>query len=104
MLRKRNMLEHEQPSRMPMVTPFDGYVETMGKVSSTCLVIEDRSRYSMPCEQVGQKVSIRIDTGRIDFAAQLVRVNRPIAFLAIIKEQACSLHARAKREASGVVP
>jgi hypothetical protein len=32
------MLEHEQPSLMPMVTPFDGYVETLGKVSSTCLV------------------------------------------------------------------
>ena len=30
------MLEHEQPSLMPMITPFDGYVETMGKVSSTC--------------------------------------------------------------------
>jgi transposase len=34
------MLEQEQPSLMPMVTPFDGYVETLGKVSSTCLVIE----------------------------------------------------------------
>jgi hypothetical protein len=32
------MLEHEQPHLMPMVTPFDGYVETLGKVSSTCLV------------------------------------------------------------------
>lgn len=27
------MLEHEQPSMMPMVTPFDGYVETLDKVS-----------------------------------------------------------------------
>jgi hypothetical protein len=63
------MLEHEQPSLMPMVTPFDGYVETMGKVSSTCLVIEDRSRYSVPCELVGQMVSIRIYPERIDFAA-----------------------------------
>ncbi|MCX7056270.1 MAG: IS21 family transposase, partial [Proteobacteria bacterium] len=63
------MLEHEQPSLMPMVTPFDGYVETMGKVSSTCLVIEDRNRYSVPCELVGQMVSIRIYPERIDFAA-----------------------------------
>ena len=63
------MLEHEQPSLMPMVTAFDGYVETMGKVSSTCLVIEDRSRYSVPCELVGQMVSIRIYPERIDFAA-----------------------------------
>jgi len=63
------MLEHEQPSLMPMVAPFDGYVETMGKVSSTCLVIEDRNRYSVPCELVGQMISIRIYPERIDFAA-----------------------------------
>ncbi|WP_442777475.1 IS21 family transposase [Sphaerotilus montanus] len=63
------MLEHEQPSLMPMVTPFDGYVETLGKVSSTCLVIEDRNRYSVPCELVGQMVSIRIYPERIDFVA-----------------------------------
>ena len=63
------MLEHEQPSLMPMITPFDGYVETLGKVSSTCLVIEDRNRYSVPCELVGQMVSIRIYPERIDFAA-----------------------------------
>ena len=63
------MLEHEQPSLMPMVAAFDGYVETIGKVSSTCLVIENRNRYSVPCELVGQKVSIRIYPERIDFAA-----------------------------------
>ena len=63
------MLEHEQPSLMPMVTPFDGYVETLGKVSSTCLVTEDRSRYSVPCELVGQLVSIRIYPERIDLVA-----------------------------------
>ena len=63
------MLEHEQPSLMPMVTPFDGYVETLGKVSSTCLVSEDRSRYSVPCELVGQLVSIRIYPERVDLAA-----------------------------------
>jgi hypothetical protein len=54
---------------MPMVTPFDGYVETLGKVSSTCLVSFDRSRYSAPCELVGQMVSIRIYPERIDFVA-----------------------------------
>ncbi len=63
------MLEHEQPSLMPMVTPFDGYVETLGKVSSTCLVSFDRSRYSAPCELVGQMVSVRIYPERIDFVA-----------------------------------
>ena len=63
------MLEHEQPSLMPMVTPFDGYVETLGKVYSTCLVIQDRNRYSVPCELVGQMVSIRVYPERIDIVA-----------------------------------
>jgi transposase len=63
------MLEQEQPHLMPMVTPFDGYVETLGKVSSTCLVSLDRSRYSAPCELVGQMVSVRIYPERIDFVA-----------------------------------
>jgi len=63
------MLEHEQPSLMPMVTPFDGYVETLGKVSSTCLVNEDRNRYSVPCELVGQMVSIRTYPDRLEFVA-----------------------------------
>jgi hypothetical protein len=54
---------------MPMITPFDGYVETLGKVSSTCLVVEERNRYSAPCELVGQMVSIRIYPERIDLVS-----------------------------------
>ena len=64
------MLEHEQPSLMPMVTPFDGYVETIGKVSSTSLVNVDRSRDSVPCEWVGQIVGVRIYPERIDLVAE----------------------------------
>lgn len=63
------MLEYERPSLMPMVAPFDSYVETLGKVSSTCLVVEDRNRYSVPCELVGQTVSIRVYPNRLDFVA-----------------------------------
>jgi len=63
------MLEHEHSSLMPMVAPFDGYVETLGKVSSTCLVVYDRCRYSVPCELVGQIVSVRVYPERIDFVA-----------------------------------
>ena len=63
------MLDHERPSLMPMVAPFDGYVETLGKVSSTCLVSFDRNRYSAPCELVGQLVSVRIYPERIAIVA-----------------------------------
>jgi hypothetical protein len=63
------MLEHEQSSLMPMAAPFDGYVETLGKISSTCLVIYDRCRYSVPCELVGQIVSVRVYPEHLDFVA-----------------------------------
>ena len=63
------MLEQEQPHLMPMIAPFDGYVETLGKVSSTCLVTFDRNRYSAPCELVGQMVGIRVYPERIDLVA-----------------------------------
>lgn len=63
------MLEHEQPHLMPMVAPFDGYVETLGKVSSTCLVSFDRNRYSVPCEWAGQIVSVRVYPERIDLVS-----------------------------------
>ncbi len=63
------MLEHEQSSLMPMIAPFDGYVETIGKVWSTCLVTFDRNRYSAPCELVGQTVSLRVYPERIDVVA-----------------------------------
>ena len=63
------MLEAEQPHLMPMITPFDGYVETVGKVSSTGLVTFDRNRYSAPCELVGQVVGIRVYPERVDFVA-----------------------------------
>ena len=50
------MLEHEQPSLMPMPAPFDGYVENPARVSSTCLVSVQRNRYSVPCEWAGKTV------------------------------------------------
>ena len=75
------MLEYEQPSLMPMIAPFDGYVETMGKVSSTSLVTQKRNRYSVPCEYAGQIVGLRIYPERIDFVARkAVIASHPRAF------------------------
>ena len=53
-----DVLEHEQTQLMPMPTPFDGYVEIMAKVSSTCLVTVDRNRYSVPCQFANRLVSV----------------------------------------------
>lgn len=54
------MLEHEQSQLMPMPKPFDGYVETLCRVSSTCLVVVNNNHYSVPCEWVRQMVSARV--------------------------------------------
>jgi hypothetical protein len=59
------MLEHERAHLMPMLTPFDGYIEKPARVSSTCLVSVARNRYSVPCEWAGQRVSTRLYPGRV---------------------------------------
>ena len=63
------MLEHERGHLMPMPTPFDGYVEEVARVSSTCLVAVARNRYSVPCELVGQMVSTRLYPARVRVVA-----------------------------------
>jgi hypothetical protein len=55
-----DVLEQERLEMMPMPTPFDGYVESVGQVSSTCLVAMKRNHYSAPCELVGGMVTVRL--------------------------------------------
>ena len=69
-----DVLLMEQAELMPMITPFDGYVEVVAKVSSTCLVTIERSRYSVPCDLAGQKVTSRRYPDRIDVYADDARV------------------------------
>ena len=61
-----DLLEHERPHLMPMPTAFDGYVESLHKVSSTSRVAVAKNRYSVPCEFAGQRVSARLYPERID--------------------------------------
>jgi transposase len=49
----------ERPSLRPVTADFDGYVEQMLRVSSTCLVAVDRNRYSVPAAFAGRAVSVR---------------------------------------------
>ena len=62
------MLEQERGELMPMPSAFDGYVERSAKVSSTCLVVVARNRYSVPCELAGQQVSTRLYPSRVEIA------------------------------------
>jgi len=57
--------EHEQAHLMPMPAPFDGYVEHIVRVSSTCLVRVARNRYSVPCELAHRTVSARLYPARV---------------------------------------
>ena len=57
--------EHEQTCLMPMPSRFDGYVEIVARVSSTCLVTIKHNRYSVPCELAGHRVSVRLYPERI---------------------------------------
>src|SRR4030065_2128857 len=59
----------EQPLLRPITAHFDGYVEQMMRVSSTCLVRVDRNRYSVPASAAGQAVSVRITADQIRVVA-----------------------------------
>lgn len=63
------MLELERGYLMSMPTLFDGYVERLARVSSTCLVVAARNRYSVPCEWAGHIVSTRVYPERVEVAA-----------------------------------
>ena len=70
------MLEREQPFLMPVPTPFDGSVETLGRVSSTSLVTLARNRDSVPCEWVGQMVSLHLYPERVEVMANETLIAR----------------------------
>ena len=63
------VLEHERVQLMPMPAAFDGYVEEVARVSSTCLVSVARNRYSVPCELAGQMVSSHLYPTRVTVVA-----------------------------------
>ena len=59
-------LEQEQMYLMPMPTPFDGYVEVLARVSSTCLMTVQRNRYSVPSHLANHRVAAHIYPDRIE--------------------------------------
>lgn len=63
------VLTLEREHLMGMPAPFDGYVERVARVSSTCLVTVARNRYSVPCEWAGKMVSTRLYPMRVDVVA-----------------------------------
>ncbi len=60
----------EVASLMPPGRPFDGFVEHTKRVSPTCLVSFERTRYSVPASFANRPVSLRIYPTRIVIAAE----------------------------------
>lgn len=60
----------ETGSLMPLGRPFDGFVEHSKRVSPTCLVNFERTRYSVPASFANRRVSLRIYPDRIVIAAE----------------------------------
>lgn len=61
--------EIEQPHLMPVPGMFDGYVEIIARVSSTCLVTVKRNRYSVPCRWANCRITVRLYSERLDLYA-----------------------------------
>ncbi len=59
----------KQPSLRQITATFDGYVEHMLRVSSTCLVAVDRNRYSVPAAFAGRAVSVRTTAAGVSIVA-----------------------------------
>ena len=59
----------EQPSLRQITAIFDGYVEHMLRVSSTCLITLDRNRYSVPAAFAGRAVSVRSSAAIVSIVA-----------------------------------
>ena len=55
----------EGPSQRAITSTFDGYVEQMMRISSTCLVRIERNRYSVPADFAGKVVSVRLYADKI---------------------------------------
>ncbi len=60
----------EQPALRPITADFDGYVEHMLRVSSTCLVALDRNRYSVPAAFAGRAVSVHSTANSVRIVAE----------------------------------
>ena len=58
-------LEEEQLSLMTMPTPFDGYVEIVARVSSTCLVTVERNQYSVPYHLANRRATLHLYSDRV---------------------------------------
>ncbi len=62
--------QDERPLLMQLPRPFDGFIEHTKRVSPTCLVTFERTRYSVPASYANRPVSLRVYADRLVVAAE----------------------------------
>lgn len=61
---------------MSTPTPFDGYVEVIARIFSTCLVMVERNQYSVPCHLANSKATIHLYADRDDICTENSLITR----------------------------
>jgi transposase len=59
------VFQEEKSSLIPNITPFQGYVDTESRVSSTCLIRYDRNHYSVDSKLAGNTATVLASADRI---------------------------------------
>lgn len=70
---ERTIAELWQEEKAQLASPppaFDGYVETVKRVSPTCLIHFERNRYSVPASYANRPVSVRVYAERLVIVAE----------------------------------
>lgn len=62
-----DVFKEERRHLLTVRVPFDGYLESTARVSSTSLVAFDRNRYSVHVSAVGNPVTVRVYADRLTF-------------------------------------
>jgi len=88
----------EKPALRPAMRRFDGYYEQLARVHSTCVVHYDRCQYSVPCQYVGQRVSVRAcaETIKVVVDAVLSTIFRTLilAMVSVVRFKLPQIHSR----------
>lgn len=76
-----NVWLQERSQLMKITAPFDGFIEQIKPVSSTCLVNFDRNKYSVPASYANRRISLHIYPDTLAFIAEGQKIaEHPRAF------------------------
>jgi len=63
-------LQDERAEMMAVPAAFDGFIEHSKRVSSTCLIVFDHNRYSVPASFANRVISLRVYPARLVIVAE----------------------------------